>query len=87
MLSRVSDVRATGISQSSVHGRSAACLWATSGRRLSRPCELDLKVPRQNPLMFMVKVGWRQGRALGSEESKVMVIWSFAQRGKTERLG
>ena len=73
----LSDVRATGISLSSVHGRSAACLWATSRRRLSRPCERGLKVPRQHPLFLMVKVGWRQGRALGSEESKVMVVWEY----------
>jgi hypothetical protein len=30
----------------------------------------NLKVPRQCPLVLLVKDGWRQGRTLGSEEGK-----------------
>ena len=31
-----------------------------------------LKVHRICPLVLLVKVGWRQGRALGSKEDKVI---------------
>ena len=33
---------------------------------------MDLKVPRQCPVTILVKVGSRQGKALGNEETKLM---------------
>jgi len=35
----MSDVTATDFPLSSGHGRPAVCLWATSRRRGSRPCQ------------------------------------------------
>lgn len=31
-----------------------------------------MKVPRQCPVIILVKADWRQGKALGNEESNVM---------------
>jgi hypothetical protein len=43
-----------------------------------------LKVARQCPLVLLVKVGWRQGADLGSEE---VDCWVCTAGGNLEQLG
>jgi hypothetical protein len=33
-----------------------------------------LKAPRQYPLVLLVKIGWKEGRAMGSEERSALGI-------------
>jgi hypothetical protein len=43
-----------------------------------------LKIPRQCPLVLLVKVGWKQGKVLRSEEGSVkggglLGVWSWGK--------
>jgi hypothetical protein len=42
----------------------------------------DLNVSRQDLLIHLVKVGWREGKSLRSEESKVIEVDFVMSRGK-----
>jgi hypothetical protein len=59
-------------------------------RRMHQPAArgaiftVAITFPGQCPLVLLVKVGWRQGKALGDEDGKIMDsdCWEHASRRK-----